>query len=112
MTQHIMRNDLRRHRKQSGLSQRDIGALLGYRHPWQVSRHEKSETLPPLLAALAYQALFQVPVSAIFVGLHESVERAIEQRLAVFQSNLASGGAGRASRMTAQKEKWLKARRA
>jgi hypothetical protein len=47
----------------------------------QVSRHERSSGLPTILAALAYQAVFQMPVSEIFPGLYHTVEISIEERL-------------------------------
>jgi len=106
MKHQVSRNHLRRHRKRSGLSQREISVLLGYRNQWQVLRHERSETLPPLLMALAYEVIFRVPVSAIFVGIHSTALRTVEQNLAVFERNLT----GRSARAIAQKLKWLKER--
>jgi DNA-binding XRE family transcriptional regulator len=111
MIHQVTRNHLRRHRKQSGLSQREIGALLGYRKQWQVSRHERSETLPPLLIALAYQVIFQAPVSVIFVGMHGAALKMVERNLAAFEQNLTSGGTRQSARAIAQKLKWLKDRR-
>lgn len=111
MGHHVARNQLRKYRKRSGLSQRDIGALLGYKKQWQVSRHERFETLPPLQIALKYQALYQVPVSAIFVGMHEAVLKVLERKLAVFEQSLVSEGAAQSARAISQKLKWLKDRR-
>jgi DNA-binding XRE family transcriptional regulator len=111
MTYHVTQNHIRKHRKKTGLSQSDIAVLLGYRNHWQVSRHERSDAIPPLLAALAYQVIFQVPVSVIFAPMHGTATKIIERNLADFERVLTTGAARRSPRAIAQKLKWLKARR-
>ena len=81
-------NYLRTHRKKSGLSQREMGTLLGYKDSGQVSRHERSSSIPPLAAAPAYELIFRVPVSAIFIGMHGSVERDTEHKLQQLEAEL------------------------
>jgi len=93
-----------------GLSQREIGLLLGYKNQWQISRHERSEAIPPLLAALAYQAIFQVPVSIIFAPMHGNILKTIEHNLADFERALTERNIRRPSRAIAHKLKWLKGR--
>ena len=112
MTYHVTQNLIRKHRKKTGLSQRDIAALLGYRSHWQVSRHERSDAIPPLLAALAYQVIFQVPVSIIFAPMNSTAVKIIERNLADFERALNANGARRSPRAIAQKLKWLKDRHA
>ena len=68
-------------RKQNGLSQRRLAEILGTVSESQVSRHERASGLPTILAALAYQAVFRMPVSEIFPGLYHTVELGIEERL-------------------------------
>jgi len=51
------------HRRQSGLSQRELGFLFGYPDKRQSSRHERLATMPSLLTALSYQAIFRVPIA-------------------------------------------------
>lgn len=104
-------NHLRRHRKRAGLSQREIGALLGYKSQWQISRHERSETIPPLLTALAYQVIFQIPVSVIFSPMHGAVLETIEHNLAALERNLTENENRPSARAIAHKLKWLKDRR-
>ena len=111
MTHQVTHNHIRRHRKRSGLSQREIGLLLGYKNQWQISRHERSEAIPPLLAALAYQVIFQVPVSVIFAPMHGTVLKTIEHNLADFERSLTESATRRSGRAIAQKLKWLKDRR-
>jgi hypothetical protein len=110
MRHQAKRNRLRSHRKRSGLSAREIGALIGYKNYWQVSRHERLVSAPPLLAALAYEVLFQVPVSAIFVGMHAMAATLVEQNLAAFERILTDRGTGQSARLNTQKLKWLKER--
>lgn len=82
------RNELRTFRVRAGLSQTDLGALLGYPSDVTVSRHELSRSLPPLLIALCYEIIFQVPVSEIFVGLKDQADQHVEQRLLQFEADL------------------------
>jgi DNA-binding XRE family transcriptional regulator len=105
-------NYLRTHRKRSGLSQRELGMFLGYRNQWQVSRHERSQTTPPLPTALAYEVIFHVPVSTLFAGVRVNTARSVEAKIAAFERSLErSHGKGRTARTTAQKLEWLTQRR-
>ena len=79
-------------RKQNGLSQRRMAEILGFVSESQVSRHERSSGLPTILAALAYQAVFQRPVSEIFPGLYHTVEIGIEERLTELAQKLGTDG--------------------
>jgi len=105
-------NYLRTHRKKSGLSQREMGTLLGYNDPGQVSRHERSSSIPPLATALAYELIFRVPVSAIFFGMHGSVERDIEYKLQQLEAGLHKRSvADQDANLVAQKLIWLNERK-
>jgi DNA-binding XRE family transcriptional regulator len=110
MNRQALGNNLRTHRKKSGLSQREVGLLLGYKNQWQVSRHERSQTAPPLLTALAYEAIFRAPVSALFAGMHAAISEATEAKLTAFERNITPGK-GRKGRIAAQKLAWLVKRR-
>jgi DNA-binding XRE family transcriptional regulator len=99
---------LRSHRKQSGLSQRELAQLLGYPNQGQVSRHERVACLPPFLIALSYQAIFRIPVSEIFPGVYESTKQVIEERLVKMENDLQQRSAkGRNAAMIARKLEWL-----
>lgn len=112
MKNQVLGNDLRTHRKRSGLTQRELGLFLGYEDEGAVSRHERSKTVPPLIAALAYEVIFRVPVSALFPGLHAQVTRTMEGNLAAFEEDLQQrNGKGRGANETAQKLIWLTQRR-
>lgn len=101
-------NYLRFHRKRIGLNQEELGKILGYRNEGQVSRHERLGSLPPLLIALGYEAVFRVPLSEIFPGLRDAVEQGIETRLAAFEEELQQhSGKGRSAPIIAHKLEWL-----
>jgi len=81
-------NYLRPQRKRAGLSQKEIAFLLGYTSPDAVSKHELFESVPPLIMAFGYQAIFRVPLSELFAGLREAVEASIERQFADFERQL------------------------
>ena len=113
MTDQVLGNYLRTQRRSAGLSQREIGRLLGYRNHWQVSRHERSRIAPPLLTALAYEAIFRVPVAALFTGMYDTVARVIEGNLVTLERDiLAHGSSGHLPIGHAKKLRWLNDRKA
>ena len=110
MNRKVNSNYVRMHRKNCGLSQREVAVLLGYRSPWQVSRHEGG-SLPSLSIALAYESLFRVPVAAIFAGAHTTISRRIEKEVTAHRASLQRKFAGaHQPRMVAQQLAWLESR--
>src|SRR5450432_2883804 len=81
-------NYVRAHRKRAGLSQREVALILGYGDEGVISRHELFRTVPPLLVALGYEAIFRTAVSDLFPGLRETIEQAIEASLVEFERDL------------------------
>jgi transcriptional regulator with XRE-family HTH domain len=107
-----LENYLHAHRKKAGLSQREVGILLGYADEGAVSRHEQSKTLPPLLSAIGYEIVFNKPIAELFPGIRESVEKRIEEQLLRFEEDLQQKpGEGRRRSRIAQKLAWLSERR-
>lgn len=103
---------LRTHRKRSGLTQRELAKLLGYTSKSLISRHETASGIPTLDIALAYEAIFRVPVAQLFPELYRAIESSIEARLAALELNLRrNGGKGRGARFIAQKLEWAWARK-
>jgi transcriptional regulator with XRE-family HTH domain len=95
---------LRTLRLNSGLSQKELAQLLGFRSEVPISRHERSETVPNLLTALGYQAIFRVPVSELFPGLYQTVGAGVEERLAKMEEELHQSTAkGRSAAPVARK---------
>jgi transcriptional regulator with XRE-family HTH domain len=106
-------NRIRRHRKKSGLTQEELARILGYADDGAVSRHEQSMTVPPLLIAIAYQAVFQVPISDLFPGIQSAVEQAVARRLVELEAGLLERiNNAKRRRLAAQKLAWLDERRA
>jgi transcriptional regulator with XRE-family HTH domain len=62
------------------LSQAEVSFLLGAHGGAKTSRYEGSKQMPTLETALAFEAIFQRPVSELFAGLYESVERDVTAR--------------------------------
>ena len=99
-------------RKRSGLSQKDLAHLLGFRSEAPISRHERSDTVPNLLTALGYQAIFRIPISELFPGLYETVEAGIEEQLVKMEGELHESTAkGRGAIPIARKLEFLGERR-
>jgi DNA-binding XRE family transcriptional regulator len=108
MPQSPIGNYLRMHRKHCGLSLHELGLILGYRSRDQVIRHERSDTPPPLTKALAYEVVFRVPLSALFPGIHTTVAKEIEDKLASLEANLQQRSAKEpGANLVAQKLIWL-----
>jgi transcriptional regulator with XRE-family HTH domain len=75
MTTRSLQNYLRMYRKRSGLTQAEVGCLLGWRSGSKVSRLERCERIPSLETALAYEVVFKIPVRKLFAGTFDDVER-------------------------------------
>lgn len=104
-------NSLRLHRRRTGLSQGELGRLLGYDDESAVAKHERFQAMPPFLIALGYEIIFQVPVSELFPGIAETVALGIEARLAEMEDELRQGGdIARPATMTTRKLDWLATR--
>ncbi len=73
-------NNIWRYRKRHGLSQNDVACFLASHDGSSVSRFEQGTREPSLRAALAYHAIFSVPVHELFPGIYEEVEKEVQQR--------------------------------
>lgn len=105
-------NYLRTYRRQIGLTQREMGLVLGYDDEGAVSKHEKFQAIPPLEIAFAYEIVFRAPLSELFSGLKDEVGVKIERRLAEMEEHLGRRSVGdRNARAIADKLVWLAARR-
>jgi transcriptional regulator with XRE-family HTH domain len=104
-------NYLKAFRRKSGLSQQDLGRLLGYRDAGQVSRHERATSTPPLAAAIAYELIFGVPVTSMFAGMRGEIARDVEAKLKEMKATLESGSVSPPNAsLVAQKLAWLTGR--
>lgn len=108
MSRNIPHSYLRTHRKKSGLTQRELAAILGCLTEGQISRHERGLSVPSLPVAIAYEILFGAPASQIFSGIRATVTRAIEAKLCDMEEALQVKSAkGRDANAIAQKLEWL-----
>ncbi len=80
MTSQSLQNYLRTYRKRSALSQEDVAYLLGTQSGGNVCRHERFSQVPDLQTALAYEAIYRQPVSALFPGMFEEMQRVVRAR--------------------------------
>jgi transcriptional regulator with XRE-family HTH domain len=95
----------------SGLSQREVAEILGFKTDVPAFRHEFSRTLPDLRTAMGYEIIFGVPISSQFQALYRSVEPVIENRIAELKRRLEdqSTSGGNAARTAAKLEfLWLR----
>lgn len=88
MTKEVRGNYLRAHRQRCGLTQRHLGILVGYGHGYAVSKHEHSKSEPPLIVALAYEIIFDVPVGQLFTGFRAAVKESVARNLADLRTDL------------------------
>jgi len=101
-------NYLKAFRKKSGLSQRELGKLLGYRDAGQVSRHERGTSTPPLAAAIAYELIFGLSVGSMFAGMRGEIAKDVESKLKDMKTTLESVSVNPPNAsLLAQKLAWL-----
>lgn len=104
-------NSLRLHRRRTGLSQGELGRLLGYEDESAVAKHEQFRAMPPFLIALGYEIIFRVPVSELFPGIAETVALGIEARLEALERRLREHDGIARSSVGARTLDWLETRR-
>lgn len=88
MARRKLPNYLRTHRRRVGFTQSELAILLGFKDAAQVSRYESNSHHPTLKTALAYEALFGAPLSELFAGVYQEVEREISRRVLRLASKL------------------------
>jgi len=88
MARRKLPNYLRTHRKRVGFTQSELSILLGSKDAAQISRYEDNSHHPALKTALAYEVLFGTPLSELFAGAYQEVERDILKRALRLASRL------------------------
>lgn len=106
MTEEVAGNLIRAFRLKCHLNQRELGVLVGYPSSDSVGRHERSEVAPPLLIALAYEAVFEVPVGRIFTGFREVVAQAVVRNAEELRMEVEKERDGKHN-FDVQKSQWL-----
>jgi transcriptional regulator with XRE-family HTH domain len=109
MHNHPLENYLRMHRRRSGLTQREIGFLFGCKDGATLSRYERRKRLPSLRIAIACGAIFKIPVTELFPGVREEVDRDLASRIGRLGADLLtkSRGDDKHHRAHRQKLAWL-----
>jgi DNA-binding XRE family transcriptional regulator len=82
-------NHLRRYRRRGALTQEEIAYLLGAAGGTKVCRHERADRPPSLQTALAYQAIFGVPVHELFPQDYRAAVASVRGRAAQLSRSVA-----------------------
>jgi transcriptional regulator with XRE-family HTH domain len=92
MPTHKLDNYLRMYRKRAGLSQDEVAYLLGVKSGTITSRYERFRRTPSLETALAYEAIYGVPVKELFAGVAERAECVVKRRARILDKRMAAAG--------------------
>lgn len=92
MAVHKLENYLKAYRKRAGISQNEMGYLLGGRDGTKASRYEHFKRKPNLETALACEALFHIPVRELFAGMYERAQRQTSSRARRLRKRLKVNG--------------------
>ena len=79
-------NRLWKYRKRMDFTQSQVGEILGYHSPTDISHYEHGRKLPSLVTALKLEIAYRVPVAFLFPELYRELKeqlRAREERLLV-----------------------------
>lgn len=68
------------HRKRMGLSQAEVGSLLGLGDGTMVSRYERGTRLPPFLMTLRLCIIYRATPRELFTGRYDQLERETARR--------------------------------
>lgn len=72
---------LRTHRRNWGLTQRELAELIGTVSSTQMSRYENSKRAPKIEVALACQVIFGVPPSTMFSDAYALAEEEVMRNM-------------------------------
>jgi transcriptional regulator with XRE-family HTH domain len=89
MARRKLDNYLRVVRKRSGVSQRELGFLLGAHQGESVSRYEHGDRLPSFDALVAYEMIFGTRACDLFPNRCEKIEKNVQARVRKLVTKLA-----------------------
>lgn len=72
---------LRTHRRNWGLTQKELAALIGTASSVQISRYENGKRAPKLEVALACQVIFGIPPSTMFPDAYALSEEEVMRNM-------------------------------
>ncbi len=73
-------NELKKQRKISGLSQKDIAKLLGLKTTSRISQWEKGAGMPSLVNVFKLSSLYGVLVDALFIELVRVLRKEMKEK--------------------------------
>lgn len=81
------KNDLEFVRKRTGLTQKQISTLIGFKRTTQISHYENGLATPNLETAFKLQTIFKCPLRSLFRELHEHHSNQIEREIQKLKLN-------------------------
>ena len=82
-------NYLKTYRKNLGLSQRELGYLIGYQNNVRICHLEKGRSDPSFRESIIFELLFEKPSSRIFRNLYFEAALEFADRLAPLEQHFA-----------------------
>ena len=82
---------IKTYRKRTGLTQKELGYLIGHGDGTKVSRIERCRRSIALEEALALHVIFRIPLRELFAGYFEQVEQKTIDRIGLLACELHSG---------------------
>jgi len=67
-------NNLRKHRKEMKLSQKDVAVLLGFKNSSLISRWEHGVTMPSSISLFKLSALYQRQIEELFIDHYRAIK--------------------------------------
>ncbi|MGH7711701.1 MAG: helix-turn-helix transcriptional regulator [Gemmatimonadaceae bacterium] len=86
---HRLPNYLRAYRVRAGLSQEEMAYLLGLSGGPKISKYEMGRRMPDIRTLIAYERVLGVPVSELYAGLHNQVDRETRRRARTLAERVA-----------------------
>lgn len=112
MNQRNLGNYLRAHRRRSGLSQEEVASIIGWTSGASLGPYEWGKYRPSLRTALAFEALFRVPLAELFPEIHSATREETELEIAKLERQLQQMNVGgHAAVVIAKKLVWLTRRK-
>jgi DNA-binding XRE family transcriptional regulator len=88
-------NHIFKMRRNRGLGQKQLAALLGHRYPQMVSKYESGASLPPLETALLLQIALGIQLSDLYVDLYQELQLLVLKRADGLRADLRRNLRGR-----------------
>lgn len=73
-------NELKKYRKITGLSQKDVAKLLGFKNTSRISLWEKGVGMPNLLNVAKLSSIYSVLVDTLFIELFRVVRKDVKEQ--------------------------------